>query len=806
MKKILILAYDFPPYISVGALRPYSWYKYFHEFGFYPIVVTRQWENKYGNTLDYIAPGISNTEIIETTPFGTIIKAPYTPTFANKIMLKYGSEKFKFIRKIITGYYEFAQWFFMVGHKITIYHAAKNYLKKQPVNVIIATGDPFILFRYANKLSKEFNIPWIADYRDPWIKSTSFFNVWKKIIEKKLLNNTLFVTTVSNYFLSFIFTNKDIKLVLNGYDPDSFSINNLPKINNSKFIISFSGTIKKWYPLIEFLKIYENLILNENTNLIELHFYGTNINNKFQKIINTHFTNIKENIKVFPKIQNNELINCLKKSNVLLLFNDFYFIGTKIYDYLALQKPILFCFSEDPDVLKLKKKYYPYHLTEKNISYPQEQLIRECNAGYIVKNKEELYILLKKLYSEFIKKGYLECNSHGFEKFSRKNQTKILSNMINAALENKTYYQQCSRCVMDTTDPEIEFNELGYCNHCTTFLNETKPLIEQRANNNELEKIINRIKKKGKNKRYDCILGVSGGSDSSYTAYLLKQYGLRVLAVHLDNDWDTEVSINNIKQVVQKLGFDYEAYSLNWEQFKDFQLSFFKASVPEIEAPTDTAILAVLHKIAAKHGVKYIISGGNYATEGILPYSWQYNAKDLKYLKYIHKTFGHTSLKNFPLFGFWQEVYYKFFKGIRIIYPLNYINYQKQQAKEFLTKELGWQDYGGKHYESRITGFVQSYILPTKFNIDYRKATFSTQICMGTMTRNEALELLKNKSYNEETINDEINYIANKLNIPTDEFKNMLNQPPKWYYEYPNNSRMLNFAYKMYRKYFKSHK
>lgn len=807
MKKILILAYDFPPYISVGALRPYAWYKYFYKFGFYPIIVTRQWQNKHNNTiLNYISPGISDTEIVEINSTGTIIKAPYQPTLANKIMLKYGHQKYTFVRKIITAYYEIFQWFFMIGPKVSIYYAAQNYLKNYSVDVILATVDPFILLRYANKLSKEFNIPWIADYRDSWITSNFFSSIYKKLIEKKLLKTSLLVITVCDFVKSYINTNKKIHLVLNGYDPNVFSNLHTQNNNNSKLIISFSGSIKKWYPLMEFLKTYESFILNENINSIELHFYGTNINDELLKIINTQFTKIKEKIKVFPKLPNNELINKLKSSHLLLLFNEFYITATKIYDYLALQKRILFCFTESTETLKLKKRYYPYHSSQKNIFYPQEKLIKDCNAGYIIKNKEQLYQLLKKLYVEFLQEGDLKCNSKGFEKYSREYQTKILSNMINSALENKSYYQQCIRCVMDTTDPEIEFDEFGYCNHCRTFLNETKPLIEQRIKNNDLEKIFSLIKKKGKNKPYDCILGISGGSDSCYTAYLLKQHGLRVLAVHIDNGWNTDISINNVKQVVQKLGFDYEPFIIDWEQFKDLQISFLKASVPEIENPTDTAILAGLHKIAAKHGVKYIISGGNYATEGILPRLWQYNAKDLKYLKHIHKTFGKTNLKNFPLFGFWQEFYYKFFKGIRIIYPLNYINYQKQQAKQILSKELNWNDYGGKHYESHITAFVQSYILPTKFNIDYRKATFSTQICMGTMSRNEALELLKNKPYNEETIDKEIIYIANKLNLSPQELKNMLHQPPKWSYEYPNNSKMLNYTYKMYRKYFKTHK
>lgn len=366
---------------------------------------------------------------------------------------------------------------------------------------------------------------------------------------------------------------------------------------------------------------------------------------------------------------------------------------------------------------------------------------------------------------------------------------------------NKDVLRTCSRCVMDDTDPEITYND-GVCNHCTNFLELIYPSIERHFKNKTLEKLIEQIKQVSKNKPYDCILGISGGADSCYTGYLLKQYGLRVLAVHLDNGWNTQMSVQNIMQVLQKLGFDYESYVLDWEQFKNIQLAFLKASVPEIETPTDIAILAALHQVADKYGIKFIFSGGNYATEGILPRIWHYNAKDLTYFKAIHKAYGKGSLKGFPLFGFRHEFYYKIIKGIKIIYPLNYIFYDRQQAKEILTRELDWKDYGSKHAESRITGFVQTYILPVKFHIDYRKATFSTQICMGILTREEALEKLKILPYNEEELEHEKYYIAKKFELSIDEFEEILRKPPLWYYAYPNNDRFLQFAYKFYRKYF----
>jgi len=354
---------------------------------------------------------------------------------------------------------------------------------------------------------------------------------------------------------------------------------------------------------------------------------------------------------------------------------------------------------------------------------------------------------------------------------------------------------------MDTSDSEITFDDKGNCCHCIEYFDITsKKTYHGDESNIRLEQIIDKIKESGKNKPYDCVMGISGGIDSCYTAFILKKYGVRVLTAHMDNGWNSDTSSVNIKYIVDKLGFDYESYVLDWEQFKNLQLAFLKASVPELETPTDIAIPAVLHKIAAKYNLKYIISGGNYVTEGILPKSWHYNAKDIKYLKSINKLFGNTKINKFPTFGWQNEFYYKVFKGIRFVYLLNLVPYSKKEAVKTLEQELNWKYYGGKHYESVYTKFVQSYILPIKFGIDYRKATFSTQICAGEITRNEALNDLQAKPYNENTIENEIDYVCKKFDISRVEFDNIMKMPPKHYYDYPNSKSKLEFIYKMYRK------
>lgn len=360
---------------------------------------------------------------------------------------------------------------------------------------------------------------------------------------------------------------------------------------------------------------------------------------------------------------------------------------------------------------------------------------------------------------------------------------------------------------MDTTDPAIHFNEAGECNHCTEFLDKRIHHNYKGAESDQqFTDLISAIKEAGKGKKYDCVLGLSGGIDSSYVAYIAIQNGLRVLAVHLDNGWNAEEAVQNIRNIAQLLQIDYESYVLDWEEFKDLQLSFLKASVPEAETPTDIAIPAALHKIAAKYGVKYILSGGNFATEGILPPMWHYNAKDTVYLKHIQKTFGTKKLKKFPLFGFKEEMYYKLAKGIKIVYPLNYVPYDKEKAMELLQRELNWKYYGGKHYESRYTGFIQSYYLYKKFGIDYRRATLSTQICTGAVTREVALKALETLPYSDEKVEVETKYIAKKLGITLEKLHNIVESPAKWYTDYPNDAKRLGKIYDLYRKVFNKEK
>lgn len=355
--------------------------------------------------------------------------------------------------------------------------------------------------------------------------------------------------------------------------------------------------------------------------------------------------------------------------------------------------------------------------------------------------------------------------------------------------------QVCTRTVMDTTDPNITFDADGVCNYCHEFQTFRAALPGPRERDRLLEAALERIKTTGKGKPYDCVIGLSGGVDSSYLAYLAKQWGLRPLAVHFDNGWNSELAVANIERIVTKLGYELETFVMDWDEFRDLQRAYFKASVIDLEIPTDHMIFGALHKLTAKHGIKFILSGHNVATEWLLPKAWYYRKFDLKNLKEIHRSFGEIPMRTLPAFGIWQQAYYHHIKGIRTEYLLDLIDYQKAEAKRTLTTELGWRDYGGKHYESVFTRFYQGYVLPRKFGVDKRKAHLSSLILSDQMTREAAIRELQQPTYDEELQQLDMAYVRKKLGFSAREFEELLTQPNRRHEDFGTDadSRRLYF-------------
>lgn len=343
------------------------------------------------------------------------------------------------------------------------------------------------------------------------------------------------------------------------------------------------------------------------------------------------------------------------------------------------------------------------------------------------------------------------------------------------------HYQQCTKTVMDNiADPNITFDEQGVCNYYYDYFEkEKKYVIKGKEGQAEFKQKIDKIKLDGKNKPYDCILGISGGVDSSYIAYLAKQNGLRPLVVHFDNGWNSELAVKNIENIVSILGFDLFTYVINWEEFRDLQLAYLKASVIDIEVITDHAIVATLYQLAAKHKINYFLSGYNIVTEAILPESWVFKKQDAENIIDIHKKYGTIPLKTFPLLTMAKKRYYSMLMKVESVTLLNYINYNKKEVKETLMKELNWKDYGGKHYESVWTRFYQGYILPEKFKVDKRKAHLSTLICSGQLTKEEAIEELKQPIYDPNQLEEDKDFVLKKLGLSAIEFEQIMKIPPR---------------------------
>ena len=427
---MLILAYDFPPYVSVGGLRPYAWYKYLKEYGIHPVVITRQWENKYGNELDYIAPSSSQEIIVEETEYGTIIRTPYKSNLANRLMLKYGNTKFSLVRKAITAFYEFTQFLFFIGPKSGVYRGAKDYLRDNTIDVILATGEPFILFKYASALSK--NVPWIADYRDPWVQNknrSNFMGKWNAFFERRFLQNVTAMTTVSDFLKKKIGENISVSktcIIPNGYNPDAVLEVSHVMQKSDRMRIAFAGTIYNWHPYKSVLAVFSDFAKGKN---IELNFFGINKHEELSQMISENHW--KDCIHIYPRMKNNELLPILCQHNVMLLFNEYSIMGTKIYDYLGLRRKILFCYSNDEEALKLKEKFYPIDELEGVSNHVQEDLIRDTQSGIIVKDKAQLFTELNNLYDEFMKNGNIACNSRNIEQYSRKHGTKLLAELVN---------------------------------------------------------------------------------------------------------------------------------------------------------------------------------------------------------------------------------------------------------------------------------------------------------------------------------------------------------------------------------------
>jgi len=357
---------------------------------------------------------------------------------------------------------------------------------------------------------------------------------------------------------------------------------------------------------------------------------------------------------------------------------------------------------------------------------------------------------------------------------------------------------------MDTTDPNIIFDDNGVCDHCQDFYNYVKPNwhTDERGED-QLIRTIDLIKSDGKNRDFNCILGLSGGVDSSFMLHLaVKKFGLRPLVFHVDGGWNSELAVHNINVMIDKLKVDLYTEVINWEEMKDFQLAFFKSGVPHLDIPQDHAFIATLYNFANKYNIKYILNGGNISTECVqYPMEWFYYGTDIAQIKDIRKQFCDNKMGTYPFSSVLRhKVYLKYVKGINVVKLLNYIPFFKAEAIALLIEEYDWKPYPQKHYESRFTKFYEGYWLPERFGYDTRKVQFSSLILTDQMTREDALGKIKLPAYNPATIDQEFTYVATKMGISSDELRQYFNLPKKYYWDYKNHQNLFRAGAKVMHK------
>ena len=438
--KVLILAYDFPPFVSVGGLRPYAWFRYLREFGVEPVVITRQWANHYGDERDYIAPSATSVVEIEESEQGTIIRTPYAPNLSNRLLLAGGPNKHRLTRKLITAWYEIGQYYATIGPKAQLYLAARRHLTEHKVDAIVATGEPFVLFRYAARLAEEFNVPWVADYRDPWSqdKRRVWTRRWEAGMERRVTASAAAITTASDLFkhlLAQLLPERTAVVVPNGFDPEAMATATGLDQGRERFTIAFTGTVSGWHPIESVFRVFDEFVRTQSDGDLAVHMIGVSGRETLEELLRAKFPDLAGKVMFTGRLPNDQLALELAKANAFLMFNMYAYPGTKVFDYLALKRRIILCYSDDPEAKQLKQLHYKLDLPPGADEKVLEKIVEHTKSGVVVKDASHLREVLIDLHREFKEKGRLDCEPVGTESYSRKASTEKLAALLKGLVQ-----------------------------------------------------------------------------------------------------------------------------------------------------------------------------------------------------------------------------------------------------------------------------------------------------------------------------------------------------------------------------------
>lgn len=434
--RAMILAHDFPPLVSVGGQRPYSWLRYLGEFGVTPVVVTRQWANTYGDERDYVAPSRTRVVEVEESTRGTVLRAPYRPNLSHRLLLEHGPRRFRLVRKSITAWYEIGQYYAPIGPKVGIYRAARDYLRATRVDAIVATGEPFVLFDYASRLSREFHVPWIADYRDAWSQNRNraahfVSRKWAESVERRATASASAIVTVADalvHVLGQIHGDGPIAVIPNGYDPESMAAAQTVEQDREHLTLGFVGTIYRWHPVEGVFRALDDFVTANPEAPFHIRMIGTN-QAAVEAMLTAQFPALAPRVTFTGRLPNAEAVVELARAHALLAFNNYAYPGTKIYEYLALGRRILLCYTHDEEARTLRRKYYNLDSTGVD-DRMHERMVEGSPCGVAVADGDHLRRVLDDLLAEFLRHRRIVCDPGDNEQHSRRAKTAALAELI----------------------------------------------------------------------------------------------------------------------------------------------------------------------------------------------------------------------------------------------------------------------------------------------------------------------------------------------------------------------------------------